>query len=154
VRNETPQLWFHSDLFSVDPREDEETNPFCYGKELAVWVSKKFQAAGYAPEPVIPEDWGWCVMLERKPFMLWVGCGNVRSEFYETVKPEDKPHFVPQPDKLTWTCFVGTDVPISTSFYWRRLIGKASTSQSVARVASQLEAFLKAERRISLTVEP
>ena len=114
----------------------------------------RFEASGYKPEPVIPEDWVWCVMLERRPFMLWVGCGNVMSEFYESVRPEDKPTFVPQADKLTWTCFVGSDVPIWTSFYWRRLVGKASTSDSVARVAHQLEEFLKAERRISLTEEP
>jgi len=100
MRSETVQFSFRSDLFPVDPREDEETNPFCYGKELAAWLSDKFRAAGYTPEPVIPEDWGWCVMIERKPFMLWVGCGNDPSEFYESVKPEDKPNFVPQADQL------------------------------------------------------
>jgi len=154
MRNETPQLWFRSDLFSVDPREDEQTNPFCYGKQLAAWVSEKFRGAGYSPEPVIAEDRGWCVMLERKPFMRWVGCGNVRSGFYDSVKPEDKANFAPKADELVWTCFVGTDVPIWTSFYWRRLIGNASTSQSVARVAGQLEGFLKTEPRVSLTEEP
>lgn len=154
MRNGTPQLWFKSDLFTVDPREDEETNPFCYGKQLAAWIAKRFRASGYEPEPVIAEDWGWCVMLERKPFMLWVGCGNIRSEFYESVSPEEKPSFVPQPDQLTWTCFVGSDVPIWASFYWRRLVGKGSTSDSVARVARQLEEFLRAEPRISLTKEP
>lgn len=150
VRSGTPQLRFRTDLFSVDPREDEETNPFCYGKRLADWVSDKFRAQGYAPEPVAPEDWGWCVILERKPFMLWIGCVNDRSEFYDAVKPEEQRHFVPQADQLIWTCFVGTDVPIWSSFYWRRLIGRASTSKSVARVAGQLKALLTGERRILL----
>lgn len=154
MRSETVQFSFRSDLFPVDPREDEETNPFCYGKELAAWLSDKFRAAGYTPEPVIPEDWGWCVMIERKPFMLWVGCGNDPSEFYESVKPEDRPNFVPQADQLTWTCFVGTDVPIWTPFFWRRLLGKASTGESVVRVATQLENVLKSERRILLAKLP
>lgn len=151
MRNETPQLHFRSDLFSVDPNEDEETNPFCYGKQLAAWVAAKFQAAGYSPEPIIPEDWGWCVMLERRPFLLWIACGNDRSEFYESVTPEQKPNFVPRADQLKWTCFVGSDVLVWTPFFWQRLFGKASTSEAVARVASQLEQFLKAERGITLT---
>src|SRR5688572_19514467 len=143
MRDETPQLWFRSDLFSIDPGgEDEETNPFCYGKQVAAWVHERFSAAGYNPEPIIPEDWGWCVMLERKPFMLWIGCGNDPAEFYERVKPEDKPDFVPQADKVVWSCIVGTDVPVWTPFFWRRLIGKASTQQSVARAADQLREFV------------
>jgi hypothetical protein len=36
-------------------------------------------------------------MLARKPFMLWVARGNVRSKFYESVKPEYEAHFVPKP---------------------------------------------------------
>lgn len=154
MHDEVPQFWFRSDLFAVDPGEDEETNPFCYGKQLAAWISERFQAAGYTPEPVIAEDWGWCVMLEREPFMLWIACGNERSAFYESVSPEDKPHFVPRAEELTWTCFVGTDVPIWTPFFWKQLVGKASTNESVARVSAQLEELLGAECRIQLTEQP
>ena len=154
MRNQIPQLWFRSDLFSVDPREDEETNPFCYGKQLALWVAERFRSAGYSPEDVIPEDWGWCVMLARNPFMLWVGCTNIRSDLYERITPEVKPNFVPEGDKLVWTCVVGTDVPIWTAFFWKRLIGRAKVGDSVARVADQLEAFLKSEPRIQMTDEP
>jgi hypothetical protein len=151
MRNETPQLWFKSDIFSVDPNEDEETNPFCYGKQLAAWIAERFRSAGYVPEPIIAEDWGWCVMLQRTPFALWIGCGNERSEFYASVTPEEKPSFVPPADKLKWTCFVTTDVLIWTSFFWQRLFGRASTTEAVARVTDQLEQFLRAERGISLT---
>jgi hypothetical protein len=154
MRNETPQFWFRSDLFAVDPAEDEETNPFCYGKQLALWVAEKFRTIGYSPEEVFGEDWGWCVMLERKPFMLWVGCTNIRSDLYERITPEQKPGFAPEGDKLTWTCVVGTDVPIWTAYFWKRVIGRASVTSSVVRVAGQLEAFLKDEARIRLTNEP
>ena len=70
MKPDSPTLLFRSDLFVVDPREDEETNPFCYGRSLSEWVREKFRELGYEPEPVIPEDWGWCVMLKRQPFML------------------------------------------------------------------------------------
>ena len=150
---ESPQFFFRSDLFSVEPNEDEETNPFCYGKQLAGWVAERFRAAGYSPEPIIAEDWGWCVMLERKPFMLWVACGNDRSAFYADVTPEEKPSFVPRTDQLKWTCFVGTDVFFWTPFFWRRLFGRASTTEAVIRVTSELEQILRAERGIELTEE-
>ena len=66
-----PTHLFRSDLFLIDPTEVRETNPSCYGKSLAEWVRTKFTELGYEPEPVIAEDWGWCVMLKRDPFMLW-----------------------------------------------------------------------------------
>lgn len=86
----SPTFQFRTDLFPIDPREDEETNPFCYGRSLAQWVRSKFAELGYFPEPIVPEDWGWCVILHREPFLLWVACGNDRSEYYDKVKPEQK----------------------------------------------------------------
>ena len=110
----------------------------------------KFEELGYKPEPVIPEDWGWCVMLEREPFMLWVGCGNDRSEFYSKVTPEQKSSFVPKGEEVTWSCLVGTDVPIWTSFFWKRLVGRASTQGQASIVAAQLERILTNEPRIQV----
>ena len=34
-------------------------------------------------EGVIPEDFGWVVMVSRKPFMLWLGCGNTDGSITE-----------------------------------------------------------------------
>jgi hypothetical protein len=139
---------FRSDLFEVDPREDEDTNPFCYGKSLAEWIRSRFEELGYKPEPVIAEDWGWCVMLQREPFMLWVGCGNDRSEFYNRVMPEHKASFVPNSREIPWSCLVGTDAPVWTSFFWKRLFGQASTHEQVGAVTSQLQRILSNEPRI------
>lgn len=150
MTNEPPTFMFRSDLFQIDPQEDEETNPFCYGRSLAEWVRARFAELGYQPEPVIPEDWGWCVMLQRLPFMLWIGCGNDRSEFYDRVAPEAKNSFVPNGRELVWSCFVGTDVPVWTLFFWSRLLGKASTDQQVSLVSDQLRAMLLEEARIEL----
>ena len=150
---ESPTIIFRSDLFQIDPREDEETNPFCYGRSLAEWVRIKFQELGYEPEPIVAEDWGWCVVLAREPFMLCVGCGNDRSEFYSKVAPEEKESVVPDGGKVTWSCLAGVDVPIWTSFFWKRLFGRASTTQSTSLVADQLRAILLKEPRIAFADE-
>jgi hypothetical protein len=150
----SPSIQFRSDLFEIDPREDEQTNPFCYGRSLAEWVRIKFAELGYEPEPVIAEDWGWCVMLRREPFMLWVGCGNDRSEFYGAVKPEEQASFVPDGRNVEWSCFVGADTPIWTSFFWKRMLRLASTHEQVGLVAHQLRELLLKEPRINVCDEP
>ncbi len=148
---EPPTFSFRSDLFEIDPREDDETNPFCYGKTLAEWIRGKFEQLGYEPEPVIAEDWGWCVMLKREPFMLWVGCGNDRSEFYSKVTPEQKSSFAPNGKQVIWSCFVGVDAPIWTSFFWKTIIGQASTREEVDVVTNQLQRILSNEPRIQIS---
>jgi hypothetical protein len=150
---ESSTILFRSDLFQVDPREDEETNPFCYGRSLAEWVRSKFKELGYEPEPVIAEDWGWCVMLRREPFMLWVGCGNDRSEFYSMVTPEEQASFAPDGREIVWSCLVGTDVPVWTSFFWKKLVGRASTAEQVRIVTDQLRSVLANEPRIVVVDE-
>ena len=93
-------------------------------------------------------------MLARKPFLLWIGCGNVRTDLYDRVKPEDKDTFVPRGDEMVWTCFVGTDSFLWTAFFWKKLVGLATTRDAVIRVAAELERFLGQESRIRLTEEP
>jgi hypothetical protein len=148
MRNETPQFWFRSDLFSIEPGEDEATNPFRFGKNLAGWVADQFRSLGYAPEAVIAEDWGWCVMLSRAPFMLWIGCGNVDSDVgglsQRTLLGNE----------VVWSCFVGADVPMWTSFFWKRLLGGRDTTEAIRRVGQELENVLVNEKRIQLTQEP
>jgi hypothetical protein len=96
---------FRSDLFSVAANEDEQTNPFCYGKSLAQWTVAKLTELGYTPEPVIPEDWGWCVVVKRDPFLLWVGCGNESPDV--DAEPSARTEgAVPDGSTLTWKCFV------------------------------------------------
>ncbi len=67
---------FRSELFEVEPGEDERTNPGCYGKALAHWLRDRFAERGHPDASVVPEDFGWCVMLEREPALLWVGCAS------------------------------------------------------------------------------
>ncbi len=71
-----PQVTFQTDFFKPLPGEEEETNPGRYGKALAQWLGERLKERGVTVEGVIPEDFGWVVMVSRKPFMLWLGCGN------------------------------------------------------------------------------
>ena len=72
-----PQVTFQTDFFQPVPGEEEETNPGRYGQALAQWLAESLKERGAAVEGVIPEDFGWVVMVSRKPFMLWLGCGNI-----------------------------------------------------------------------------
>ena len=74
--NTGPQVNFTSDFFKPIPGEEEHTNPGCYGQALAAWLAERLQERGVPVEGVIPEDFGWVVMVSRKPFMLWLACSN------------------------------------------------------------------------------
>lgn len=150
MRNDSPQFWFRSSLFKIDPAEDEETNPFCYGKELAYWIRQRFIDLGYTVEDVIAEDWGWCVMLQRDPFMLWIGCGCVHHHLYAQITPEQKSSFIPNGADFTWCCVVGKDAPVWTSFFWKRLFGMATEEPTVRHAAQQLEQILQSENGLTL----
>ncbi len=71
-----PQVTFTTDFFRPIAGEEEETNPGRYGKALAHWLAEQLEERGVPVEGVIPGDFGWVVMVSRKPFLLWLGCGN------------------------------------------------------------------------------
>ena len=85
--------------------------------------------------------------------MLWVGCGNDRSEFYSKVTPEEKASFLPDGREIMWSCLVGTDVPFWTPFFWQRVVGRASTEEHVGVVTEQLRTILLKEPRIQVSSE-
>ena len=83
-----PQVTFTSDFFKPVPGEEEQTNPGCYGQALANWLADRLHERGVSVEGVIPEDFGWVVMISRKPFLLWLAGGNTDGSTTEwTVYP-------------------------------------------------------------------
>ena len=110
-------IWIRSPRFTIDPGEDTATNPGRYGKQLAEWLREKLVEKGYDPEPVIAEDWGWCVMCARETNLLWVGCGNVdENGSVEATNP-------PRGADIVWHCFVTVERPLFRG--WFKKIGRA-----------------------------
>ncbi len=71
-----PQVTFSSEFFNPVHGEDEQTNPERFGKALAEWLASCLKQRGVSVEGVLPEDFGWVVMIARKPVKLWFACGN------------------------------------------------------------------------------
>ena len=117
------QLWFTTSEFSLIPGETDKTNPGRYGLALAVWVKEKLNNLGYSvSEEPIPEDWGWVIMIQRKPFMLSVGCGNEDGKTNR------------------WMLFVEAELGLFQKFF-RRI----NTTTSVAGLENQLEDVIRNE---------
>jgi hypothetical protein len=134
---------FTSSLFEIEPREDEETNPRRYGKQLALWLKEKLKGIGYQTE-VLPEDWGWCVICQRKPFLLWVGCGNESD--YDKVGPNDPP---PKGREVVWHCFPEAELPLLS-----RLFNRTDMTPALDKLDADLRAVLANEAGIGLTPAP
>lgn len=71
-----PSHFVTTDHFKVRPGEDKDTNPGIYGEEFSNWLAEQFRARGEVVAEVVPEDFGWCVLLRASPVRYWVGCGN------------------------------------------------------------------------------
>jgi hypothetical protein len=144
--------WFKSDLFQITKGEDDETNPGCYGRELANWLCIKFQDRGYDVEEVFPEDWGWCVMCYRGDYLLWIGCSSVfEDSFYDTYDP-DRP---PEGNEVVWHVFPAIEMPFFYFKSWfRRLIGTLDTYKPLQKLDQELKYLLESEQRIEFCEEP
>ena len=109
-----------SSTFSVDPGEDAETNPGVFGRSLANYVAAQMRLRGWAVEGVIPEDFGYCVMLSRKPLMLWISCGNRRESIDE------------------WMAFV-----VAEGALLKRALGMLDPSKEIRRISEVLGEIMK-----------
>ncbi len=139
---EPERIFIKTDLFEIDPKEDEETNPFVYGKQFSEWLRGKFIGIGYDVEEVMPEDWGWCVMCKREPYWLWVGCSSI-------MECEQEDGYVPSKEDVTWHCFVTAEVP-----FFKRIFKKIDTSEGLAKIQTELMSIINAESRIKVVQEP
>jgi len=89
------QVTFETDFFRPILGEDEKTNPGRYGQALSQWFADQLRVRGLEVEGVIPEDFGWIVVVARKPFLLWLSCGNVdNSETEWLVHPVAEPSWL------------------------------------------------------------
>ena len=138
------QIWFRSTLFNIEPEEDGQTNRQCYGRQLAHWLAAALRDDGVAVAEVFPEDWGWCVMVKKSPFALWVGCGSVHDD--ETLHPVN---LLPRGRDVIWTCFVAAEVSLL-----QKLFRKPDTVLQISELLERLKRLLVAAPGTVLIDEP
>jgi hypothetical protein len=136
--------WFKSSKFEIEPGEDKEVKPGMYGRQLARWLKQRLEEKGYAVEDIVNEEWGRCLLCSRDPFMLWVGCGNMK--YPEGVGEEP---VLPSKEPIVWRCFVAAEVP-----HFIRYFRKVDTAPAVSKLYSDLGEILCAEPAVVFVLGP
>jgi hypothetical protein len=131
--------WFRSSLFQIEPGEDVEVNPGIYGKQLAFWLKRKLETHGQPVLDVTPEDFGWCVRCQTRPFLLWVGCGNAAA-----LEPAHS-----STENITWHCFPVAETPLISHLFKRH-----DTESALSRLDGLLQQILETETEIALIARP
>ena len=137
------QFWFRSHRFEIEPGEDEATNPLCFGRQFAHWLRERLVAQGRTVEEVIPEDWGWCLVVQRKPFMLWIGCVSVHD--YAATKPTDP---LPRGSEVVWACAV-----VAEPSFLGKLRG-INPAPAVEALFQQTRGIVEAEASSTFVAQP
>ncbi|MDE3072308.1 MAG: hypothetical protein KGJ63_06190 [Pseudomonadota bacterium] len=133
--------WFRSTLFRIESGEDGEVNSGIDGRHLAQWLKSQLESHGWPVIDVIPEDFGWCIRCQLKPFLLWIGCGKVTD-----VEPADS---LQSGDNVVWHCFPVAEAPLVA-----RLFKKFDVNSALIRLDELLLKILTAESAIQLVHEP
>lgn len=136
--------WFKSIKFEIEPGEDEEITQGIYGRQLAHWLKQRLEEKGYAVEYIINKERGRCLMCSHDPFMLWVGCGNMKY-----LKGVDEEPVLPSKEQIVWRCFVAAEVP-----HFVRYFRKVDTSSAVSKLYSDLGDILLREPTVVFLEEP
>jgi hypothetical protein len=88
---------------------------------LADYLAAQIRARGVSVEGVIPEDFGYCIMLRRKPLRLWVACSNRAERIDE------------------WIAFAVAEGTLISRF-----LGNIHAAPEVARLSEMLGEIMKA----------
>lgn len=76
------ELTFTSTQFPVLPHEDEKINPGLLGRSLANWIKACLHGTRFEITEDIDEDFGYCLMVHRTPYWLWIGCAGHSDHFH------------------------------------------------------------------------
>ncbi len=123
------QVTFSTDFFNPSPGEEEQTNPGRFGQALAEWLAENLKERGVSIEGIIPEDFGWVVMVSRKPLMLWLGCSNTDGSITE------------------WSVF-----PVAEQSLMQRLFGYIDPAIEVEKLKAHLIELVNLIPRVSNVV--
>ncbi len=70
------EIIFITDMFQPADEENLHHKTGVFGNKLANWIAGKLVNHGYKPK-VVQKEWGWQVLLENKPYELYIGCYNL-----------------------------------------------------------------------------
>ncbi len=105
-----PEITFRATCFPVVPHEDEEINPGVLGKSLSEWLVEALADTKFPITEEIVEDFGYCLMVHRKPYWLWVGCTGIPDvDFSETGLTEEVARDLPL-ESVEWIVWVATEM--------------------------------------------
>jgi len=142
--------WFKSGQFKIQEGEEEETNPGCYGKSLAEWISGEFSGLGYHTQ-VIAEDWGWCVMCTRGEYLLWIGCGSMFTDDIAAGSPENPP----DANEITWYVFTMIEVPFfMVKSLLKKWTGRLDLKTPLEKLKAELDSVLASNKNLAFCDEP
>ncbi|HSG34209.1 MAG TPA: hypothetical protein VLA37_06715 [Sphingomonadaceae bacterium] len=96
------------------------------GRLVAELLSSRLPEHGFAVKRVVQEDWGWCIVLDNEAFSLWIGTGDY-LEYSDG-------HL----------CFIEPSRP-----FVRRWFRQVSTAETVERLATAIEAIIRASGQAS-----
>ena len=88
----------------------------------------------YEVSEVIEEDFGYCLMVKRKPYWLWVGCsGYSEHQYPEDELSQEVADSFPL-ETIEWSVWVTAEMG-----WWSKLLGKDNRKAE----ARELESILR-----------
>ena len=93
------KICFITEFFKIHENEEKLTNPGIYGQECANWLKTKLEEKGYKITDIFPEDWGWCLIIHRKPFFLCIACNGEKYN-----------------NQVIWSCYISVQKPFFKIF--------------------------------------
>lgn len=132
------EFLFHSDQFGIDPDEPGDASPYMFGKELAHWLAGKLKSAGYPLAHVVVDDWGWTIVVQRKPYQLLVACISALNQ-----NLLDRVDGISPNAEILWRV-----IPGANQSFIGRLFTKVDPEPELAKLHGDMRRILESERGI------
>ena len=128
---------FTNSRIPVIPFEDDDINPGVLGRGLADWLKSQLADTDFPITEVVPEDWGYCAFVRRKPYWLYVGlAGSTRFEWPEAGLTQDIVSSFPL-ESVKWQLWVKTEMG-----WLSKLTGSDNRKRDASTLTSLIETKL------------
>lgn len=116
----------------------------CFGRQFASWMHEQLLKEGLTVLEVVPEDWGWCVVVQRKPFLLWISCVNVHDYFNSS---ENNP--LPIGNEVVWTSTIVAEQSLISKLFY-----KQDTESTIKKLFNQVHKIIQSDSANTIITEP